>query len=103
VLACGVVKKFAKRIGFWGEAAAIGVALLDKRTPLVAKLISAASLFYLVDPLDLAPDFIPVIGWADDLLITPLVFMLASRFIPRAVMDDARNRFTKKIQQAPKK
>jgi uncharacterized membrane protein YkvA (DUF1232 family) len=98
-----MVKAVAKRIGFLSEAAAIGVALLDRRTPWSARVISALSLLYLIDPLDLAPDFIPLLGWADDLLITPLVFMLATRFIPRAVMDDARQRFTKNSQQAAKK
>ena len=86
----------SKRIGLVGEAAAVVTALLDKRTPWPAKAISAAALLYLFSPIDGAPDFIPLVGWLDDLVLAPLAMMLASRFIPPAVMDDARARFAKK-------
>jgi uncharacterized membrane protein YkvA (DUF1232 family) len=83
-------------IGLIGEVAALGVAIVDKRTGWVAKALAGAVLLYLIDPFDLFPDIIPLLGWADDALIVPTGLWLASRFIPPLVMDDARQRFEKK-------
>lgn len=64
--------------------------LADPRTPRIAKLLLGAAIAYLLSPIDLIPDFIPVIGHLDDVLIVPLLFWLALRFIPRQVIEDAR-------------
>ena len=58
--------------------------------------LTGAVLLYLIDPLDLFPDIVPLLGWADDAVIVPAGLWLASRFIPPQVMDDARQRFAKK-------
>lgn len=72
------------------EAAAIGWALKDKRTPLGAKLVGGAALAYLLSPVDLIPDFIPLAGQLDDLLIVPAGLWLARKMIPAEVMEAAR-------------
>ncbi len=83
-------------IGLLGEVAALGIAIFDRRTGWVAKALAAGVLLYLIDPFDLFPDIIPLLGWVDDALIVPAGLWLASRFIPPLVMDDARQRFEKK-------
>lgn len=54
----------------------------DKETPFVAKLIIITAIAYLLSPVDLIPDFIPVLGHVDDLLIVPLLLWLALVLIP---------------------
>ncbi|HWA21406.1 MAG TPA: DUF1232 domain-containing protein [Caulobacterales bacterium] len=83
-------------IGLIGEVAALGVAVVDKRTGWIAKALAGAVLLYLIDPFDLFPDIVPLLGWADDAVVVPAGLWLASRFIPQQVMDDARQRFAKK-------
>jgi uncharacterized membrane protein YkvA (DUF1232 family) len=90
-------------IGFFGEAAAIAIALFDKRTPWFAKLLSGLVLLYLLSPIDFVPDFLPVLGWLDDLAIVPFGLWLASRFIHADVMDHARQRFARKKTGLPAK
>ncbi len=64
--------------------------LQDRRTPLLAKLLLGAALAYALSPIDLIPDFIPVLGHLDDLLIVPLLAWVALRLVPAAVMEDSR-------------
>ena len=72
------------------EGAALYHAYRDGRTPWGAKLLIAFTLAYLLSPVDLIPDFIPVLGQLDDLLIVPLLVALSIRLIPREVMAEAR-------------
>jgi uncharacterized membrane protein YkvA (DUF1232 family) len=83
-------------IGLLGEAGAVLLALLDKGTPWFAKLLGVLVLAYLISPIDLVPDFIPVLGWIDDATIVPLGLWIASRFIPPDILDRARARFVRK-------
>ena len=62
----------------------------DPRTPLGAKLLAAVVAAYAFSPIDLIPDFIPVLGVLDDLLIVPLGVMLVIRWVPDDVVRDAR-------------
>src|SRR5258708_28968205 len=71
---------------------ALGLAARDPRTPWYAKLIVAGAVAYALSPVDLVPDFIPVIGLIDDLIFIPLALALAVRFIPDAVLADCRAR-----------
>ena len=81
-------KSFAKVLK--RQAAAMKFALQDPRTPRAAKLLGAAFMAYLLSPIDLIPDFIPVIGQLDDIVLVPAGFYLVWRMIPREVWRDAQ-------------
>jgi uncharacterized membrane protein YkvA (DUF1232 family) len=60
------------------------------RTPWYAKLLLVAIVAYAVSPIDLIPDFVPVVGLLDDLVLLPLAIALALRMIPSAVIAECR-------------
>jgi uncharacterized membrane protein YkvA (DUF1232 family) len=60
------------------------------RTPWYAKLLAALVAAYAFSPIDLIPDFIPVLGYLDDVLIVPLGIALSLRFVPAEVLREAR-------------
>jgi uncharacterized membrane protein YkvA (DUF1232 family) len=62
----------------------------DKRTPIVAKVVSVVVVAYALSPIDLIPDFIPVLGYLDDLIILPLGIYLALKLIPDEVIYDSK-------------
>ncbi len=64
---------------------AVYLAWKDPATPLAARLVIAAAIAYALSPIDLIPDFIPVLGQLDDLLIVPALIALALRLIPPVV------------------
>ena len=72
------------------EAHALYLACKDPRVPWYAKALAACVVGYALSPIDLIPDFIPVIGYLDDLLIVPLGIALAIRLIPPAVLSECR-------------
>lgn len=74
------------------QTAAFWLAYRDPRTPWDAKAWAALVLAYAFSPIDLIPDFIPVLGSLDDLLVVPLGVWLAVRMIPPGVMAEARAR-----------
>lgn len=74
------------------EIVALRLATRDPRTPLAAKLIALAVIAYALSPIDLVPDFVPVLGQVDDLILVPLGLWLAIRLIPREVIEEARAR-----------
>lgn len=65
-------------------------ALSHKKTPPGAKLLCGAAAAYFLSPIDLIPDFIPGVGYLDDLLITPLLVSIAVRSIPADVFEECR-------------
>lgn len=69
---------------------ALWLAGRDPRTPWYAKALAVAVAAYALSPLDLIPDFIPVLGLVDDLIIVPLGIVLAVRLVPAEVMDEHR-------------
>lgn len=74
------------------EIPAVFLALKDKDTPLIAKLFAGITVVYALSPVDLIPDFIPVLGHLDDLILLPLLIALTIRFIPREVWERNRER-----------
>lgn len=62
----------------------------DRRTPWHAKGLALIVVAYAFSPIDLIPDFIPILGYLDDLLILPLGIWAAVRLIPRHIMDEHR-------------
>ena len=64
--------------------------LADPRTPRSAKFLLGLAVAYTVTPLDLIPDFIPVLGHLDDVIIVPLLVWLAIRSIPRPLLEEHR-------------
>ena len=69
---------------------AVYLALLDRETAILAKIFAAATIIYALSPIDLIPDFIPVIGYLDDLILLPLLIALTIRFIPKEIMEKHR-------------
>ena len=74
------------------DTLALYFAVRDPRTPWYAKAVAAAVVAYAFSPFDLIPDFIPVIGYLDDLVVVPLGIALALKLVPHSVMSDCRKR-----------
>lgn len=72
------------------DVPAVFLALKDKRTPALAKLFAALTVAYALSPVDLVPDFIPVLGYLDDVIILPALVALTVLFIPKEVMASCR-------------
>ena len=71
----------------------------DPRVPWYARLFAACVVAYAFSPIDLVPDFVPVIGYLDDLLLVPLGIMLARKIIGEAILADHRIRAEALLQQ----
>ena len=76
------------------DVVALWLAARDPRTPWLAKAVAIAVAAYALSPIDLIPDFVPVLGYLDDLLIVPLGILLAVRLVPPALMAEMRERAT---------
>lgn len=74
------------------EAYALYLATRDTRTPWYAKMAALAVVGYALSPFDIIPDFIPVLGLVDELIILPLGFWLAIKLIPREVLEESREK-----------
>jgi uncharacterized membrane protein YkvA (DUF1232 family) len=71
---------------------ALWIAARDPRVPWYAKTLAAMVAAYALSPIDLVPDFIPIVGYLDDLIIVPLGIWLAIRMIPPALLAEFRAR-----------
>jgi uncharacterized membrane protein YkvA (DUF1232 family) len=78
------------------ELTAAYYAARDDRMPLVPKILLAVALGYALSPIDLIPDWIPVLGYLDDLLLLPALISLAIRLVPEDLMEDARKKAAEK-------
>jgi len=74
------------------ETYALYLAARDPRTPWYAKLLVAGVVAYALSPIDLIPDFVPILGYLDDLVLLPLGIALAIKLVPDAVLADCRAR-----------
>ena len=84
------LKSWAKSIK--RDVVTVYFAARDPRTPLGVRLLAGIVAAYALSPIDLIPDFIPVIGYLDDLIIVPLGLLLVLRLIPKHVLDSSRER-----------
>ena len=76
--------------GIRRDVTALWRAARDPQTPWYARWLAAATAAYALSPIDLIPDFIPVLGYLDDLVIVPLGIVLTIRLIPPEVMAEHR-------------
>ncbi len=67
---------------------ALFIAMKRKDTPVSAKILAGITVGYALSPIDIIPDFVPVLGYLDDLIVLPLLATLAIRRIPKEIMDD---------------
>ncbi|HAS73991.1 MAG TPA: hypothetical protein DCS67_07595, partial [Clostridiales bacterium UBA8960] len=67
---------------------ALFIALKKKETPKIAKIFAAITVVYVLSPIDLIPDAIPILGMLDDLIIVPLLAFISIKLIPDHVMED---------------
>jgi uncharacterized membrane protein YkvA (DUF1232 family) len=79
------VKRLSQEIAFYRRV------LKHPRTPRTSRILLGAAIAYAVSPIDLIPDFIPVIGHLDDAIILPLLIWLALRRIPADVIAECRS------------
>lgn len=84
----GVLRDTAQRLKT--EFAVYRLVLSHPRTPWMARILLGLAVGYVLLPFDLIPDFIPVIGHLDDLVIVPALVWLALRMIPSAVVAECR-------------
>jgi uncharacterized membrane protein YkvA (DUF1232 family) len=78
------VRRFSKEVEFYKRV------YKHPRTPRLSKLFLGVAIAYATSPIDLIPDFIPVIGYLDDLLIVPLFIWIVVRFIPKSVIAECK-------------
>ena len=79
------LKQRAKDLKF--NLPALYIAMKSKETPFISKVFGGLTLLYALSPIDLIPDFIPVLGYLDDLIILPLLISLTLKTIPKEQFD----------------
>ncbi len=72
------------------DVPALFLALKDKGTPIVAKVLAGITVAYALSPVDLVPDFIPVLGYLDDVILLPMFIVATIKFIPENVLERCR-------------
>ena len=72
------------------DVPALWLCLRKKETPLLAKVLAAVTVGYALSPVDLIPDFIPVLGYLDDVILLPALVVLTVRLIPKETMEKNR-------------
>lgn len=81
---------------------ALYLASKDTRVPWPAKVILATVIAYALSPIDLIPDFIPVIGYLDDLLLLPLGIWFAIQLIPKNIWLECQDQAARHLQELPR-
>jgi uncharacterized membrane protein YkvA (DUF1232 family) len=89
----------AKAAALKSETLALWYALKHPRTPLAAKIVAGVVVAYALSPIDLIPDFIPVLGLLDDIILLPLGIALCIKLLPAEVMAECRERARASLEQ----
>ncbi len=84
-----------QRLREWARALkcdvlALWLACRDPRTPVLVKILATLVVAYALSPIDLIPDFIPVLGYLDELMLLPAAIWLLRRLLPAPVLEQAR-------------
>ncbi len=82
------IRQWARRIK--QDAVMLWFACRDPRTPWLPKIICMLAVAYALSPIDLIPDFIPVLGYLDDAILLPAMVWLAVKLLPAVVVSDCR-------------
>jgi uncharacterized membrane protein YkvA (DUF1232 family) len=95
-----------RRLRQWARATkrdlvALYLAARDPRVPWYAKVVSACVAAYALSPIDLIPDFVPVLGYLDDVVIVPLGILLALKLVPADLMADLRAEAERRLDKLP--
>jgi len=96
-------KKLAKRIAklpFLDKISLAGSLISDDRIPIAPRIIGLVLVLYIASPIDLIPDFIPVIGYLDDILIVLVGAGLLLRSVPRHIIEEHVVRYEEKAREA---
>lgn len=80
------------------EVIAIYLSMSDGRTPVIAKMMIVLTISYAFSPIDLIPDFIPILGYLDDLIILPLMIAATIKLIPKEVLVECRIKAKENVQ-----
>jgi len=86
------LKQIARKLK--NEVYAVYLASKDSRTPWYARLLAIVIVAYAFSPIDLIPDFIPILGYLDDLILVPLGLWLVIKLIPTPVLAECREQAT---------
>ncbi len=84
------IKERAKQLK--ADIPAVFLAMKRKETPILAKILAGVTVGYALSPIDLIPDFIPVLGLLDDVIILPALVIIVVKLIPKDVFDDCRRK-----------
>ncbi len=82
------LKAFAKNVKT--EIKIYEIILKDKKTPRLGKFFLGAGIAYTLNPIDIIPDFIPILGYVDDIIIVPLLIFIGLKFIPKKIVEKHR-------------
>ena len=84
------IKQWAKTLK--KDIVVVWLVAKDQRTPVWIKILALIIAAYALSPIDLIPDFIPVLGYLDDIIIVPLGLLLVIKLTPKEIIDDCRMR-----------
>ena len=94
-LARGIVGKLTERLSRWqSQLYILYLAIRHKQTPLLPKIIGVIVFGYVLSPIDLFSDFIPLLGFVDDIILAPLGAMLALKLVPEEILADCHRQAT---------
>lgn len=70
---------------------AIYIATKNTHTPIIAKIFAGMTVAYALSPIDIVPDFIPVLGYLDDIILLPIFIWISIKLIPKEIMEQSKN------------